>query len=671
MVKFLFGIHCHQPVDNFHHIVYEAIEKSYKPFLKVAQNYDFKFAIHYSGWLLEFIKDNDKELFSLMQKLSDRGLIEFFSGGYYEPVLASIPSDDRKIQIEKLNKFIKNNFGQEPKGLWLTERVWENSIVKDLAEVGIEYVMVDDYHFISNGYRKEQLYGYYLTEEEGYKIKIFPIDKTLRYITPFKPVGEVINYLHSIKGKAGIIFDDGEKFGIWPHTYDWVYKNRWLEQFIEAVLSDKDIENIHYRDFAEKEKPEGLCYLPITSYYEMGEWSLFTEAQVEMIEFQKMLEEKGFKTLAEKYVKGGIWKNFFTKYPESNRIHKRYLDLSIKNRDIKNDERFLENLLKAQCNDVLWHGIFGGLYLPNLRDNAYRYIIEAEKELEKIKGKQNPKVEDLYCYGYNTVKYSTDNLILIFSSKEGGQLTELSIKDRDFNFQNTLTRKKEGYHEKLLKPSQNKSVSDEGITTIHDKDLELKDKEKLIFDWYEKNSFIDHIVEDINHKSFYRCEFKELGDFANMPFNIEKVSQDFVSLSRNGGIYKDNKFYKTVIKKDFHILNNSIKFLINLKTEFEDYLKYLLEFNFHFANLENVKLNGKNLVEIKELEGNIFNLQDSYTGKNITIQFEKNTKLLTYTVETVNQSEKGLDTIIQGQTFGFIFDLNKELKIKGDISISP
>ena len=670
MVKFLFGIHCHQPVDNFHHIVYEAIEKSYKPFLKVSKNYEFKFAVHYSGWLLEFIKNNDKELFSLMKKLSDRGLIEFFSGGYYEPVLASIPSDDRKIQIEKLNNFIKNNFGQEPKGLWLTERVWENSIVKDLAEIGIEYVMVDDYHFISNGYKKEQLYGYYLTEEEGHKIKIFPIDKTLRYITPFKPVNEVIQYLHSIKGKAGIIFDDGEKFGIWPHTYDWVYKNGWLEQFIEAVISDSEIQNVHYKEFAENEKPEGLCYLPTTSYYEMGEWSLFTEAQVEMTEFQKLLEQKGFKNLAEKYVKGGIWKNFFSKYPESNRIHKRYLNLSIKNRDLKNREIFLENLLKAQCNDVLWHGIFGGLYLPNLRDNAYRYIIQAEKELENIKGKQNPTVEDLYYYGYDTVKYTTDNLILIYSTKEGGQLTELSIKDKAFNFQNSLTRRKEGYHEEILKPSKSESSSEEGITTIHNKDLEFEDREKLIFDWYEKNSFVDHIVEDINHKEFYRCEFRELGDFTNMPFEIKDVSENLLSLYREGGIYKDNSFYRTVLQKDFHINENSIEFLINIKTEYENELKYILEFNFHFANIEDVQINGKNLREINELQDKIFNIYDKYTEKNITIQFEKDTKLLTYTVETVNQSEKGLDTIVQGQTFGFIFVLNREAEIKGKVSIT-
>ena len=41
--------------------------------------------------------------------------------------------------------------------------------------------------------------------------------------------------------------------------------------------------------------------------------------------------------------------------------------------------KYKEALYKAQCNDVLWHGVFGGIYLGNLRDNAYKYIIECEK----------------------------------------------------------------------------------------------------------------------------------------------------------------------------------------------------------------------------------------------------------------------------------------------------
>ena len=677
-IDLLFGIHCHQPVDNFHYVIKEAIEKSYKPFFKVANRYEnFKFAVHYSGWLLEFIKEHDKELFKIMQEASEKGIVEFFTGGYYEPVLAAIPSDDRKIQIEKLNNFIKENFKQEPKGLWLTERVWDDSIVKDIVDVGVEYVIVDDYHFISLGFKKEQLHGYYITEEEGYRLKIFPIDKTLRYITPFKPVDKVMEYLNSIsqigENKAGIIFDDGEKFGIWPETYQWVYEKKWLEKFIEAIDSEKNINSIHYREFSETKKPEGIVYLPTTSYYEMGEWSLFTDGYIEIEFLHKKLKEIGLEDLAEKYVKGSIWKNFLVKYPESNRIHKRTLELSKENKKIKKDPEYLEWLLKSQCNDVLWHGVFGGLYLPNLRDNAYRFIIEAEKRKDLLTGKsENTEIKDINFDGYDEVKISNKNFILIFDSKEGGQLTEFSLKKSSFNLQNTLTRRKEGYHHKILHPEKEHIENEEGISTIHEMDVEAsKDVlEKLKFDWYTKNSFIDHITDSsINVESFDKCQFKEYGDFANRPFDIKNVSENKVEFERNGGIYKDKKF-STYISKAYKISEDKIEFEIKINSKYKENLIYLLEFNFHFADINNVILNKKPLKEISEIENeNLFEIKDLYLKKNLILQFEEKTKLLTYTVETVSQSESGLDLTIQGQSFGFLFSFKENKQINGTLTI--
>lgn len=60
----LFGIHCHQPIDNFDKVVYEIIEKSYQPFFQILKDYpDFKCSVHFSGWLFEFIKKIDPNFF--------------------------------------------------------------------------------------------------------------------------------------------------------------------------------------------------------------------------------------------------------------------------------------------------------------------------------------------------------------------------------------------------------------------------------------------------------------------------------------------------------------------------------------------------------------------------------------------------------------------------------
>ena len=137
-LPFLFGIHCHQPVDNFHSVVDEAIEKSYRPFMHALAEFPgFKCAVHFSGWLLRYIQQQEPSFFSDLQALAKNWQIEFVTGGFYEPVLAAIPSRDRKGQIRKLSEYIGEHFGQTPRGLWLTERVWDPSIVPDLAACSV------------------------------------------------------------------------------------------------------------------------------------------------------------------------------------------------------------------------------------------------------------------------------------------------------------------------------------------------------------------------------------------------------------------------------------------------------------------------------------------------------------------------------------------------------
>ncbi|MEA3289885.1 MAG: alpha-amylase/4-alpha-glucanotransferase domain-containing protein, partial [Campylobacterota bacterium] len=510
----LFGIHCHQPIDNFDWVIFDAIEKSYKPFFETLENFpQFKCSVHFSGSLLEFIEKNDLELFNLMKKLSDQ--IEFFSGGFYEPVLASIPSKDRIAQIKKLNRYIKKHFNQTPKGLWLTERVWDNSIIKDIKTCGIEYVMVDDYHIKTSGLEVDTINGYFLTEEGGEKIGLFPINQSLRYAIPFyslEDTNKLINDMHNESGKnAAIIFDDGEKFGIWPNTYETVYEKKWLEDFFTQTLEDKNIEVQTFKEYYSSNKPLALTYLQTVSYFEMGEWSLKAD---DTLKLEQMLNENEDNL---KFLRGGTWKNFFTKYQESNWIHKRVLELSAK--QIENNN-YKEALYKAQCNDVLWHGVFGGIYLPNLRDNAYKYIIECEKLLDNKKERL-----DIDLNGYDEYKFITDEILTIISTKQGGQIFELDLVKNNYNLQNTLTRYKESYHENIEIEDESKKQSD-NLKTIHDNTLKVSQEISLDYDWYLKKSAIDHVVPSgISVEQFASNRFKELADFTNQAFKVKKSSK--------------------------------------------------------------------------------------------------------------------------------------------------
>jgi alpha-amylase len=107
-------------------------------------------------------------------------------------------SDEDKIgQLTMLSESVTQDFGQRPTGMWLAERVWEPSLARPIAQAGLKYALVDDTHFNFAGYKDDDLFGYYVTEDQGYPLNMFPSSKDLRYLFPWKPVDEAINWLRA------------------------------------------------------------------------------------------------------------------------------------------------------------------------------------------------------------------------------------------------------------------------------------------------------------------------------------------------------------------------------------------------------------------------------------------------------------------------------------------
>jgi len=90
------------------------------------------------------------------------------------------------------------------------------------------------------------------------------------------------------------------------------------------------------------------------------------------------------------FLRGGIWRNFFSKYCESNLLHKKMQPCFGEgppsgSKPPARTSRFLAArdqaktlVLRGQCNDAYWHGIFGGLYSPHLRTALWRSLVQAE-----------------------------------------------------------------------------------------------------------------------------------------------------------------------------------------------------------------------------------------------------------------------------------------------------
>ncbi len=650
MKALLFGLHMHQPTDNLPEAVERAVKRCYAPLFATLRHYpEFRFSLHCSGWLFAILKKRYPQVYADIAYLYERGSIEFFTAGYYEPILASIPYEDRITQIAMLSNFLKRNFGATPRGAWLTERVWDESVVECFKACGIDYTVVDDYHFLASGFDAQHLDGYYLTESGGQRLALFPISKELRYAIPFAQVEDAIAKIAD--KELAIIFDDAEKFGLWPQTHQWVYEKGWLERFIQEIL-EKDIPTLHFSE-AMQLRPKGLAYLANVSYYEMGEWSLRAKDALELEKLRKSVGEEYFERTGIKFIRGGIWKNFFVKYEESNRLHKRMLRLGASQKS--------KALYKLQTNDVYWHGIFGGLYLPNLRDNAYRYVAKCEKNRS---WKRAIGDEDLD--GYKELALRKKNRIWRFYEKQGGQLIELLDIEKEWNFQNTLTRRYEAYHEEIFHPKKTKLQN--GIATIHNRVLQADERVKasLHYDWYTKNSFIDHITdESFNAQSLFSCSFNEYGDFANQPFRLT----DEAHFIREGGIYHSDTHYPTTLQKSYTLEKKSLHFRIAIDSQCPYTHRYALECNLHFASYEDLLINEEPYRDFMELRAQNFTICDPFTGRSLRFSFEREMECIIVPLQTVSQNERGYEITMQGITLAFVTSFCQSLTLEGSLCL--
>ena len=474
-ITLLMGVHAHQPVGNFDAVIEEAHMRCYRPFLHTLHRYPrFRFAAHFSGWLLDRLLDKYPQDMVLLGEMVARGQVELFGGGDCEPVLAAIPLRDRIGQINALTEKLSRRFGARVEGAWLTERVYIPTVVPALADCGMKYVTVDDYHFLCVGKQAAKLDGFHTTEEDGRSIDLFPISEQLRYRLPFSPAAEAVAYLESLAHagrRSAIYFDDIEKFGIWPETYEWVFNKRWLEQFIEGVLASPFIRTETYRDFHSRAATSGIIYLPTTSYIEMNEWTLPAAAAAIYDELVLREKREGRFEQTKPFVRGGIWKNFFMRYPEANWMHKRMLALSDRLAALPPKGRsaaLTGHLYRAQANDAYWHGLFGGLYLPHLRREVYGNLLALEAALDALAPRPPLILVDQDFDGVRELFLSNADAQVVVKLDAHAALCELDAYGLAHNFGDVLTRRVEHYYSKLeVAPAA--ARANEGIASPHER----------------------------------------------------------------------------------------------------------------------------------------------------------------------------------------------------------
>jgi alpha-amylase len=125
--------------------------------------------------------------------LSARDQIEIVGGGYYEPVLASLPERDRIGQRRRMSDELEALFGKRPVGAG-----WRSGLGAGPADIavggGYDWTILDDAHFRARRSRGGPL-GPVHDRGPGPAPARVRTEQGLRYRIPFRTVEEVIDYL--------------------------------------------------------------------------------------------------------------------------------------------------------------------------------------------------------------------------------------------------------------------------------------------------------------------------------------------------------------------------------------------------------------------------------------------------------------------------------------------
>ena len=552
-------LHNHQPVGNFGWVIAETYERAYLPMLVALEKHPrIQVGLHYSGPLLDWIRSERPEFQDRLAALVGRGQVELLGGGYFEPVLASLPERDRVDQLRRMADEIERIGGRRPSGAWLAERVWEPNLPTSIFDAGYRWTILDDSHFRAAALDDNTLWGPYTTEDQGRLLTVFGTDRHLRYGIPFGRVEDIVAYLEANASAAGdrlaFMGDDGEKFGAWPDTNEHCWgAEAWVERFFAAIEAHPAIATVTPSDWLNRHRPIGRIYLPTGSYFEMDEWALPADQSLAFEAVVKAAEAEAAPWA--RWLRGGFWRNFQVKYREINDLHKQMLRVSAMvagmppglEADLARD-----HLHQGQSNDCYWHGVFGGIYISHMRLATHEHLIAAE-DLAHRAARQAATADDRIARvdtdldAIDEILVTAAGQVAVIDPAEGGGLGTWDIRAVRHALTAVMRRRPEAYHARLLASASEALAhadgpggdidtvespageADQGAATIHqiDRSREPGLAARLRYDAYERRSGLVHLLAPgTTPTAFANGTAVELGDAVDGVYEVESIDSD-------------------------------------------------------------------------------------------------------------------------------------------------
>jgi alpha-amylase len=710
-------IHNHQPVGNFGWVIEDVYEHAYSPMLGALERHPgVHLGLHYTGPLLQWLTAHRPEAIAQIRRLIDRGQVEIVGGGYYEPILVTLPDRDRHGQLVRMSDELELIFGRRPAGAWLAERVWEPSLAYDLAEAGYRWTVLDDNHLRAASIREDEMWTAFTTDDRGRRLTIFATEQGLRYRIPFKPVADVISYLRertTPDGRfVGMMGDDGEKFGAWPGTFDYCWsQEHWVDRCFEAIEASSDwLATVTPSEWLERQPPSTRVYVPTASYVEMTEWVLPPDESPVFVRLLERAREKGLPDA--RFLRGGFWRNYAARYREVNELHKQMLRASEKVDAMPNGPSLtpaLDHLYQGQSNDCYWHGLFGGIYIVHMRMATLSHLIAAEDLADAAVAAAGgrpyeARLVDTDLDAIDEVLVTTPGQTVVVDLAEGASISSWDLRPSRVALASVLRRRPEAYHERLVaheRGAEEQALgqvarddadgSDGGAATeaqpwaeaaiatagepqtIHDI---VTSKEPglaafLHYDRHERRNGLVHIFPAGGAtavEQLVAATYEELGDFVDTPFVLDTLTDTRVAARRSGSVLVDGVGLPVEVEKTFRFAGGRLDPVLELATTVVSHADVALEFELAVEWNVNLLGGGHNPAAYYETEDGARSAHDAagdvtsathiafgndYEGVRIQAEIEPAARLTWYPVETVSNSESGFERAYQGSSLLF------------------
>ena len=440
--------------ENYHDYIYftESIIRLLKGFQNIKTNF------HLTGNTITFLDNKLPDFCSSIRSLLDKNQIELLGGGIYEPILPLIPREDRQAQISQMSRLLNHLFCYTPQGAWISELIWDPSLIVDISKQSINYICLPKEHLTvysteGTDINESNYSGYFLTEEEGCKVAVFPIyymlNNIINRLSPSELIDELLERRKNLEKSVFVLFFENE-------LNETEKSLSWLKNFYALLEKNQEhIETQLLNNYFKNNKPRARIYIPAT----------------------QTANTEGFK---------GFWKNCLLNHSEANLLHKKMLRVSKKinaAREGKSRFKVIKEMIN-QAQDLLLKGqsksvfiekenCLNGMFFPYERHKAYSNLIKAENLIDAASRQGSKWIQvseiDYDCDGNTEIIIETETQNIYISPAVSGSILEHDFRPRNLNLTsvtslNDTERSQVNKHLNLVEHFLKKNTTAESLT---------------------------------------------------------------------------------------------------------------------------------------------------------------------------------------------------------------